>query len=194
MNVDEFLRSVASEPPYTRERDVIVPHADLLREVKERGSMSLTDFQNDPRHRRERRTFRYGHLLGAPLSADEIRAWQRRWPRHILPGDLTALLMRVDGIHLWANLDTTRAYTGLAPLAEWELARTKMYGPTAAADLVAENYLALSYHADGADFVVLDVERGSYYLMGECGADESCRVGQSVEDLLDYWWSHRIRP
>jgi hypothetical protein len=29
----------------------------------------------------------------------------------------------VNGIHLWADLDTGRAYEGLAPLEEWELLR-----------------------------------------------------------------------
>jgi hypothetical protein len=29
-------------------------------------------------------------------------------PRHMLPTDLSALLLRVNGIHLWADLDTGR--------------------------------------------------------------------------------------
>lgn len=121
-----------------------------------------------------------------------MREWQRKWPRHVLPADLAALLLRVDGIHLWADLDTGRSYEGLAPLAEWELARTTMYGPDARVDSLSERYLALTYHADGSAFVVLDVETGGYFLMDPAGPDTSCPVGRSAGELLDHLWSHRI--
>ena len=131
-------------------------------------------------------------MLGPPLTANVLSEWQRRWPRHALPPVLASLLLRVDGIHLWADLGTGRAYEGLAPLAEWDLARVKMWGPSADPDLLSEQYLALTYHSDGAAFVVLDVDGGGYYLMDSCGADESCPVGRSADDLLDYLWSHRL--
>jgi hypothetical protein len=67
-----------------------------------------------------------------------------------------------------------------------------MYGPDAYADLLAERYLALTYHADGSAFVVLDAEGGGYYLMDSCGPDTTCPVGRTADDLLDYLWSHRL--
>lgn len=53
---------------------------------------------------------------------------EARWPRHPLPQDLVELVMRANGIHLWADLDDGRAYEGLAPIEEWDLARVKMWG------------------------------------------------------------------
>ena len=193
MKLDELLSRVSSEPHRAEEREVDVAAPELLRELETRGGMLLTDFLADPRKTREQRTVRRGHVLGPPLTADALTAWQQRWPRHPLPPDLASLLLRVDGIHLWADLDTGRAYEGLAPLAEWDLARVKMWGPSAGSDLLSEQYLALTYHSDGAAFVVLDVDGGGYYLMDSCGGDASCRVGGTADDLLDYLWSHRLR-
>jgi hypothetical protein len=102
------------------------------------------------------------------------------------------LLLRVDGIHLWADLDTGRSYEGLAPLAEWDLARKKMWGSSADPEMLSDQYLAITYDADNAAFVVLDVDGGRYYLMDSCGADESCPMGTSADDLLEYLWSTRI--
>jgi hypothetical protein len=192
MTFDELLGRVASEPSRTEERDVDVATPELLRELEQRPGMLLAEFVADPRKTRERRTLRTGHVLGPPLTVDAIRSWQLQWRRHPLPNDLIALLLRVNGIHLWADLDTGRAYEGLAPLAEWDIARAKMYGPAAPAESLGDQYLALTYHADGSAFVVLDVDGGGYYLMDSCGPDLTCPVGRSANDLLDYLWSHRI--
>ena len=62
----------------------------------------------------------------------------RDWPRHPLPGDLQELLQHADGLHLWADLDTGRSYQGLAPIAEWELARTRMWGSDADPDSLGD--------------------------------------------------------
>ncbi len=192
MNVDELIAKVASEPHRAMEHDVVVHSPEWLREMKERDPVPISERPADPNMTHERRTLRVGHVLGPPLTVDALEAWQRRWPRHPLPADLAALLLRVDGIHLWADLDTGRAYEGLAPVAEWELARVKMWGPDATPDTLPDQYLALTYHNDGSAFVVLDVDRGLYYLMDACGADESCPIGGSADDLLDHLWSHRI--
>lgn len=106
--------------------------------------------------------------------------------------DLAALLLRANGIHLWAELETGRSYEGLAPLEEWILARVTIWGQDAEPELLPDRYLALSYHLDGAAFVVLDVESASYFLMDACGADTSCPIGADVGDLLAYLWSHRL--
>jgi hypothetical protein len=109
-----------------------------------------------------------------------------------LPPDLQALLLRVNGIHLWAALDSGRAYQGLAPLDEWDLARTTMWGPDADRDLLSDEYLTLSYHTDGSAYVVLKATTGEYFLMDPCGADQKCPVGRDVGGLLDWLWDHRI--
>jgi hypothetical protein len=68
-----------------------------------------------------------------------------------------------------------------------------LYGPNAAPEMLSDRYLAITYHADGAAFVVLDVGGGGYYLMDSYGPDEKCRIGRSAEDLLEYLWSHRLQ-
>lgn len=100
--------------------------------------------------------------------------------------------MRANGIHLWADLESGRAYEGLAPLAEWRVARQKLWGEHADAAQLADRYLALSYHSDGAAFIVLDVESGRYFLMDASAADESSPIGRSGAELLNWLWDHRI--
>jgi hypothetical protein len=39
---------------------------------------------------------------------------------------------------------------------------------------------------------VLNVEAGVYYLMDSCGADETSRIGGSVDDLLGWLWDERV--
>jgi hypothetical protein len=194
VTLDELLRKVATEPPRVEEREVSVASPELLAELEVRGSMLLTDFVSDPRRTTRRRTFRHGHVLGPPLTTSALATWHARWPRHPLPTDLSALLLRVNGIHLWADLDTGRSYEGLAPLEEWGLARVAMWGPNAGDDLLGDRHLAISYHTDHAAFVTLDVDSGRYHLMDACGADESSLIGRNVEDVLEYLWTHRIPP
>jgi hypothetical protein len=101
----------------------------------------------------------------------------------------------VNGIHLWADLDTGRSYEGLAPLEEWELARTRMFGAEADPTLLSDRYLALSYHANSDRFVVLNVESGRYFDMDPSGgADEGCLMGDEVGDLMDWLWRSRRCP
>jgi hypothetical protein len=104
------------------------------------------------------------------------------------------LVERVNGIHLWANVETGRSYAGLAPIEEWELARVKMYGPTAARTLLDDRYVAISYHQDGASFVVLDVTSGRYFLMDVAGADATSPIANNVDELLGWLWGSRISP
>lgn len=194
MRLHEFLQLVAGEPPVAVEREVSIAAPELVEEVQRRHGISLTEFLNDPRRAREARTLSYGHVLGAGLPTVAIESWRRRWPRHPLPVDLVELLTRVNGIHLWADLATGRAYEGLAPLDEWELARTKMWGPDADASMLDDRYLALSYHTDGAAFAVLDVAARKYFLMDACGADDTCPIGDTTGDLLAWLWEGRLAP
>jgi hypothetical protein len=194
MTFDELLQLVKSEPPVTYEMDVSVPSAELLEELHRRRGMPLTEFTKDPRRTRERRTFREGHVLGTAASADELDDWQRRWPAHPLPADLRALLLRANGIHLWADLDTGRAYAGLAPLGEWDLARRFLWGPESTSEMLHDRYLGISYHSDNSARVALDVERRRYFLLDACGADDKSPIGDSADDLLAYLWRTRIAP
>ena len=155
--------------------------------------MSLTEFQSAPGTRTEQQMVRCGHILGPPASRAEIEAWQRR-TSHSLPADLIGLVERMNGIHLWADLNEGRSYQGLAPIDEWETARTKMYGAIAERDALDDRYLAISYHQDGSAYAVLDVPTGKYFLMDAAGPDETSPIGDCVDDLLDWLWRSRIAP
>lgn len=192
MTLDELLQKAATEPARSEERDVSVAPAVLLREAAQRGGMPLTEFLADPRRTVERRTLRLGHVFAPPSPVESIEEWMRERPGLPLPADLRELLVRVNGIHLWADLDTGRSYEGLAPLEEWDLARRKLWGSDDHADWLGDEYLAISYHADSSAFVVLKASTGEYFLMDPCGADESCRIGSDVGALLDWLWDHRI--
>lgn len=191
MNLTGFVERVSSEPERITEIDVRVPSAELLREIQ-LGPKLVSDLLADPRHTVERRTVRKGHVLGPPASPGALADWQLRWPQHPLPPDLGSLVSQFNGIHLWADLSTGRSYEGLAPIAEWELARTKMYGAHAEERLLPDRYLAISYHEDGAAFVVLNVDTALYHYMDACGPDESCLIGNSVDALLDWLWKNRL--
>jgi hypothetical protein len=191
VNLTAFVERVSSEPERSSEVDVRVPSPELLREMRVRPKL-ISDLLADPRHTVERRTVRTGHVLGPPAPSAALADWRLRWPGHRLPPDLRSLVSRFDGIHLWADLSTGRSHEGLAPIAEWDLARTKMYGAHAEKTLLADKYLAISYHEDAAAFVVLDVDMGRYYYMDACGADESCLIGDGVDALLDWLWKHRL--
>lgn len=173
------------------ELEVSVAAPELLNDAARPGGMRLNELLADPRRHKERRVSRTGHLLGQPLVQAAIEKWMRDWPKHQLPPDLQNLLQHVDGVHLWADLDAGRSYQGIAPLADWELARTRMWGSDADPDLLGDDYLAISYHADGAAYVVLKVTTGEYFVMDSCGADETCRIGGDVASLLDWLWKNR---
>ena len=194
MQIDDFLARVASEPERTVTRTVWTAPPEVLAKAAKPSGMLMTDFLSAPGRRAEQREVRYRHVLGAPASPQAVDAWQNQRPSHPLPADLRALVERVNGIHLWANVETGRSYAGLAPIEEWELARVKMYGPTAARTLLDDRYVAISYHQDGASFVVLDVTSGRYFLMDVAGADATSPIANNVDELLGWLWGSRISP
>jgi hypothetical protein len=192
MQLDELRKRIAEEPerhmtyPVYRSRDPL--------DMKRPGGVLFTEFLANREPTGETRTVTYRHILGAPASREAVGAWQERWPSHPLPADLQRLVEQANGIHLWADVEEGRAYSGLAPIEEWQPARLAMYGPDADPALLSERYLALSYHSDGGSFVVLDVDSGTYFLMDSCGPDETCPLGTSVPELLDWLWAYRIPP
>lgn len=195
MNVDEFLRLVASEPNRTTRR--VVEHRDMKiveEAMKNGGGYMLTDFLKLPVLRREGREFHDGHVLGPGASLEKISAWENAHPTLPLPDDLRAFLQRIDGIHLWADLETGRGYDGIAPIEDWELARTRMWGTDVDPTRLSDGHVAISYNADDSVFVVLNTTTGIYYWMDPGGADESCQLATDVESLLDWVWENRIPP
>lgn len=192
MELDDLRRRAAEEP----ERHVTYPvyRSSEPLTVNSPGGIPLAEFLANRELTSETRTVTYRHLFGAPASFEAIDAWQKRWPSHPLPADLKRLVEQVNGIHLWADVEEDRAYSGLAPIEEWQPAHLAMYGPDAAPALISERYLALSYHADGGSYVVLDVGSGTYLLMDACWPDETCPIGSSVSELLDWLWESRIPP
>jgi len=194
MKFDAFLNQVASEPERTIRRTVRTTPPQVLEQAARPGGMRLTDFLSAPGRQAEQREIRYAHILGAPASPGTVDAWLRQRPSLSLPADLRALLTQVNGIHLWANVETGRSYVGLAPVEEWEIARVKMYGAEADRDLLDDRFVAISYNQDGASFIAIDVVSGEYFLMDTAGPDTTSPIGSSVEDLLEWIWQNRIAP
>src|SRR5262245_37322754 len=121
MKIDELISKVASEPSKTVTLATNVVAPGSLQQAQRKGGMLLTDLLSGASDGAPR-VARFGHVLGPPASSEAFNAWQKRFPSHRLPRDLMTLLARVNGIHLWADLATGRAYSGLAPLEEWDLA------------------------------------------------------------------------
>ncbi len=196
MQIDDFMSRAAGEPGRTVTRTVWTTPTEVLAKAAASGSMRMTDLLSVavPGRRAEQRDVRYRHIIGPPASPQAIDAWQSQHPLQVLPPDLRALVMRMNGIHLWANVETGRSCTGLAPIEDWDLARIKMYGPSADRNLLDDRYLALSYHQDGAAYVVLDVELGTYFLMDTAGPDKTSPIAHDAGELIEWLWCTRIAP
>ena len=194
MHIEDFFKRVANEPERTVAQTVWTTPAETFAEAGKPSGMVMTKFLSTPGRQEERRDIRYRHVLGSPAPQEAIDTWQAEHPSHPLPADLRALENCVNGIHLWANVESGRSYTGLAPIEEWDLARVKMYGPSADRSMLDDRYVAISYHQDGASFVVLDVASGKYFLMDVAGPDASSPIASNVGELLDWLWGSRIAP
>ena len=194
MQIEELLKHVADEPERTVTQTVWTTPPELLAKASKPGGLMMTEFLAAPGRRAEQRNVRYRHILGAPASQQAIETWLRERPSHRLPPDLLELVLRVNGIHLWARTDTGRSYAGIAPIEEWEIARIKLYGATANPGLLDEKSVAISYHQDAAAFVVLDVTTGKYLLMDAAGPDATSPIANNAGELLDWLWRSRITP
>jgi hypothetical protein len=190
MTPEEFLARVRSETNLNLEVPGSTPSPELLDEIHRPGGMTLQAFLNDPRQTPTVHRYRIGHILGPPVTDETLQRWQQRWSEYTLPSDLLSLLKQINGIHLDADLDTGRAYQGLAPMEDWGPARVAMYGEGANAELLDDRYVALSYHQDGSAYVVLDTQTGGYFLMDTAGPDLTSPIGTSAEDLLEWLWEN----
>ncbi len=171
--------SAQEEVRETRRVRVFGP--DLRRSIEAGHVTRLDEVLSHPDQRWEIRTFRHGHLVGPALTESEIADWQNRHPQSPLPADLRALLTRLDGIHLWADLDRGKAYWGVLPLAQWE-------------DTVHDvGAVAISYHDNGDYFLVLDTTTAEYRWHDHEDFDNPTLVATNVPELLDWLWREAAR-
>lgn len=187
MTVDEFLRRISEQPEVKETRKVRVWGPTLRAEVESGRLRILADIEAHPDQTWELRTFRYGHLAGPGLRPDEIKRWQKQYPKHPLPADFTQLLTKANGIHLCADLDVGRAYWGLLPLADWEDAASVGWVSVFREPPVGR--LAISYHSNGDYFLSLDTSDSTYHWhdVEDYGSDRL--VGTSVNEFLDWYWT-----
>jgi SMI1/KNR4 family protein SUKH-1 len=100
--------------------------------------------------------------------------------------DLKEFLTRVDGVHLWADLASARAYFGILPLNEWQDAQIVDWA--AMFETAPAGRLVISYHDNGDDFLVLDTRAPEYLWYDLEDFDNPKRVGRTVAEMLDFWW------
>ena len=186
MTIHELFERVAAQPVVTIQRMVSIPGPKLQALLAEGKPILVTDLMAHPDQHQELRTFRYGHVLGPGTNADAIRAWQGRHPEHPLPPDLTEFLQRVNGIHLWADLESSRSYFGILPLNEWQDARDVHWAMMFESPPVGQ--LAVSYHDNNDNFLVLDTQQQRYMWYDREDFDRPKHAGSTVAELLDFWW------
>jgi DNA-binding transcriptional LysR family regulator len=186
MTVDDLVERANAQQPVTVQRMISVPGPQLRALLAESRAILVSELDAHPDQRKELRTFRYGHLLGPGLLRDEIQAWQNTYPHLPLPPDLASFLVRVNGIHLWADLESSHTYFGIAPLDQWqdvkELGWASMYQSSPVGQLV------ISYHDNGDYFLILDTHKQQYLWYDLEDFDHPKHIGNRVPELLDFWW------
>lgn len=194
MEIDQLLQRVASQPELRETRSVQV-WGPTLRAAFESGELRMiNEIHAHPDQTTEEKTFRYGHLCGAPVSPSQLADWQARFPEHPLPTDVADLLLRLNGLHLWADLEFGRAYFGLAPLDEWHDS-TSNDGPLLFEE-AQPGMLVISYHQNGDYYLVLDTAKSTYHWFDHEDIDHPQTVASSVSELLDWLWNEarQLRP
>jgi hypothetical protein len=186
MTIDEFLHRAASQPIVNEERMVNVWGPELKALVTERKAMTLAEIDAHPDQHKEKRIFRRGHLLGSGLPHDAIISWQQKHPSHILPPGLIELLSRVNGIDLWADLDSQEAYFGILPLEKWQTASESRLADYCENE--PSSHLVISYHQNGDFHLVLDSQRAAYFWYDTEDFRHPTLVARDVEELLSWWW------
>jgi hypothetical protein len=186
MTVDDFIALASAQPEVTQCRPIRVWGPSLRAEVEAGRLRNLVAIQSHPDQHDEIRTVRYGHRLGPGLTAAELDEWQRQAPEFRLPHDLASLLLRINGIHLWADLDHERAYWGVAPLHEWRSAALQLGSQMSG--ISSQATLVLSYHENGDSYLLLDTAASCYRWLDTEDVDASRIVGTRVSQLLDWLW------
>jgi hypothetical protein len=139
----------------------------------------------------------FGKFIVRPSLAEvELSEVRQKWPVGALRDDLVALLQQANGIDFWVDEGSPDGYFRLLPFCEIDRARSVMWGEYAdalsAEDVPYPHWLAISAHADGAAYIILDTNSHRYFLMDTCGADLTWPMGDNVEDLLSEIWEHWI--
>jgi len=138
------------------------------------------------------------HRVFPPLEREELKASISKWKKNSLPDGFLDLLRHANGIDFWVDVGSPNGYFRILPLREIDYARQIMWGG-ALNDMEADavpypDWLGITDHQDGADFIVLDVDAHRYYRMDSYGADLKSPAGSNVNELLDYLWEHWIEP
>lgn len=190
MTTDEFVQRAAAQPVLEDEEDVHVPGPELSALMAQGKPMLISELMAHPDQHVERRTLRHAHVLGQGLEPRMIAAWQEGHAEHQLPSDLADFLTRVNGVHLWADLATSRAYFEILPLDEWCDVEDAVW--VVMFDAVCEKrpagQLVLSYHGNGDSYLVLDTSGPEYLWYDMHDFDHPKRIGSTVAELLDFWW------
>ncbi len=134
------------------------------------------------------------HRLMPPLSRKDLGLWQANHPDVSLPDEQIDFYRISNGARFWVDTDPS-GYLSLSPLEDLMTARQRIWlgdGGLRPDDVPLPHWLAISDHVDGADFIVLDTDASVYYQMDSCGADLSCPIGPSFEDVLDHVWNNWV--
>jgi hypothetical protein len=192
MQLDDFLQRLRSQPERIVRGSGLRITPEALAKAHQPGGIRLSEILAKPAVAPPELHFR--HVVAPPATEEAIAAWESKWPYQAVPAELLALVRAANGIHFWANAQTGDRYTGLAPIEEWEIAGTKMYGTGSANALLDGRYVAISYDVNGESFVVVDVLSGKYYSLETSGPDTSAPIADNLEELLGWLWKYRGLP
>jgi hypothetical protein len=175
-----------NQPEVVVDRVVMIHGPQLTALLQSGRPMLVSELEAHPDQHPEMRRFRYGHILGPGLPDDTIAAWQNRHLRTVLSADTFKLLRQINGIHLWADLDNGRSYFGVLPLAEWRDAHEHEAAPVF--EKLPRGTIVISYHDNGDYFLLLNSANNHFTWFDPQAPDDSESAGESIEDLLGWWW------
>jgi len=184
----EFIRRARSQSEVVVDRVVSVPGAELTALLRSGRPLRVSELSAHPDQRREVRRFRYGSILGAGASDAAIAEWQTQHPEVTISWDVVDLLRRVDGIHLWADLHTGRAYFGVLPLMEW--CQVNEHEGAELFREIPRSTVVVSYNDNGDYYLLLDAAQNRFTWFDPQSPDDSTPAGDSIEQFLDWWWEH----
>jgi len=187
MTTNEFINRCIRQPVVSIQQEVSVFGPTLKSLVASSKYMRLSDILTHPDHGHETRTMEYAHVLGEGLRVAEIEEWQATHPQHVLPADLKQFLTRVNGIHLWADLETSRAYFGVLPLNDWQ--DVLLSDQAILFDSAVRGMLSISYDNNGDYRLVLNTAVPEYVWFDLEDLCNPQHIGPKVADLLDFWWN-----
>jgi len=181
-----FIELASTQPEVSDDRNVRVPGPELMALIQSGRPPLLSEINAHLDQRQVWCRFRCGHILGPGLSTEAISAWQSLHPDLPQSADITDWLAQIDGIHLWADLDTGLRYFGIRPLSEWRRALDD--DSVILFDEQPRDTLVISYHTNGDYFLLLQASENRFTWFDPQSPDDSEVIGSSVSDLLNWWW------